>query len=252
MNNELLLQSNGPISFLGARTSIHNPSLKEIGLIGEDIFRSGIHFLNFSKELLSDEDKRDLSGKTDFDIFMLAICDNNIGRYRNDVRMVLSLLFPNCELSFSKEKGIKLTDVVNNNYTTYINNENFDEFKDILVSMFDMHDVESGGSYNPADARAAKIAEKLKKGKNKVSKSKGQNIENISVYARYVSILSVGERKDKNMLMEYTVYQLLDEFKRWQLETAYDMNLKARLAGATNLDEVENWMDDIHKNTSNK
>lgn len=250
MNNELLLQSNSPIPFIGARTSIHNPSIKEIGLIGEASFQAGSRFLNFSKNLLSNQDKSNLENMTDFDIFMSIMLSKEQSTLKNDVMMVLTLLFPEDEIRFLPGR-IQLTNTTLS-ATTAIDNKNFEEFKDILVSMFDMHNVENGGDYNPADKRAEKIAEKLKKGKQKVAKSKGENLEKVAIFARYVSILAVGERKDKNQLMEYTVYQLLDEFKRWQLETNFDINLRARLAGATNLEEAENWMDDIHDVSKNK
>ena len=40
--------------------------------------------------------------------------------------------------------------------------------------------------------------------------------------------------------------RIMDEFKRFQKKEAYDMNIKARLAGATDLDEVDNWMENIN------
>lgn len=244
MNNELLLQSKAPIPFPGARVSIHNPTLEEIGMISEASFQIGTRFLNFSKDMLLEQDKSNLDNKTDFDIFMSIMRSREIATFKNDVKMVLTLLFPTFNIAFI-EDGIQLTDVETQT-ATLINNENFLEFKDILNSMFDMQDVQTGGGFNPADSRAAKIAEKLQKGRQKAAKSKGEDINKVAIFARYVSILAVGERKDKNELMQYTVYQLKDEFKRWQLESAYDINLRARLAGATNMEEAENWMDDIH------
>lgn len=251
MNNELLLQGKAPIPFMGAHVSIHNPDLTEISMIGEASFQIGTRFLNFSKDMLSEEDKSSLEDKTDFDIFM-SIMRNREQKasFKNDVLMILTLLFPTFNIAFVDE-GIRLTNVETQT-VTHINNENFLEFKDILNSMFDMHDVQNGNGFNPADKRAAKIAEKLQRGRQKVAQSKGQDSEKVSIFARYVSILAVGERKDKNELMHYTVYQLLDEFKRWQLENAFDINLRARLAGATNLEEAENWMDDIHDVSKNK
>ena len=61
-----------------------------------------------------------------------------------------------------------------------------------------------------------------------------------------MSILAVGESKDINELKNYTVYQINDEFKRFQKKEAYDINIKARMAGATDLEDVDNWMEDIH------
>ena len=49
-----------------------------------------------------------------------------------------------------------------------------------------------------------------------------------------------------NELLNYTVYQLQDEFKRYQMKLAFDINMQAKLAGAKDLEEVDNWMDDLH------
>jgi hypothetical protein len=62
----------------------------------------------------------------------------------------------------------------------------------------------------------------------------------------------VGEHKDINTLMNYTVYQLFDEFQRFELKLAYDMNLKARLAGAKDVKEPEDWMKDLHDGSQPK
>lgn len=250
MNNELLLQSNQPVPFIGARISIHNPSLNEIGLIGEESFQAGIHFLTFSKDMLNSQDKSGLSDKTDFDIFMSIMLSKERAEFKNDVIKLLVLLFPDYNVEFTNE-GIKLT-LLNGQDITFINNSNYEEFKDILYFMFGLEEFEEKNTYNPIDSRAAKIAEKLKKGKEKTAKSKGENVDKVAIFSRYVSILSVALKKSKLDLMQYTVYQLKDEFKRWQLKDAFDMNIKAKLAGATDIEEAENWMDDIHKASKRK
>jgi hypothetical protein len=38
-----------------------------------------------------------------------------------------------------------------------------------------------------------------------------------------------------NSFMGYTVYQLYDEFERYELKMAYDIFFKARLAGAQDM-----------------
>jgi hypothetical protein len=68
----------------------------------------------------------------------------------------------------------------------------------------------------------------------------------VAIFSKYISILTVGEHKDMNTFMQYTVYQLFDEFQRYQLKYAQDIYLKARLAGASELKEPEDWMKDLH------
>ena len=68
----------------------------------------------------------------------------------------------------------------------------------------------------------------------------------VAILSRYVSILAVGQKKDINSFMQYTVYQLFDEFKRYELKLNWDIYLQAKMAGAKDLKEVDDWMKDIH------
>lgn len=243
LNNDLILQSNNDIPFPECAISIHQPTISEISLIGEENFQSGIRFLNFSKDLLGEEDKNNLSNQSDFDIFMSIMCSKESATYKNAILMVFTLLFPDYSIKM-KQEGIELHK--DNDFTTLIDESKYNIFKDIINSMFMIKDEQVRGKYNPADARAAKIAEKFAKKQQKMAKQQGQDLSKVSLYSRYVSILSVGLSKDKNELMEYTVSQLSDEFERYQLKQAFDIYMEAKMAGAKDLDEVDNWMKELH------
>lgn len=124
-----------------------------------------------------------------------------------------------------------------------IDKNNFQTFKNILNQMFGLEKNKDSEEYNPAGDLAKKIADKFRKRKAKLAEQKKVKIDIIS---RYVSILAVGLQKDINSFMNYTVYQLFDEFKRYELKTSFDFNLQARMAGADIKEEVEDWMIDIH------
>jgi len=47
--------------------------------------------------------------------------------------------------------------------------------------------------------------------------------------------------------MNYTVYQLMDEFNRYQLKMRYDSWERCKIAGATGMDDPEDWLKDIHE-----
>ena len=57
MINDLLLLSGNDIPFIPAQITIHQPTIKEIAYLGEDTFFTGVQLLNFSKNILSEEDK---------------------------------------------------------------------------------------------------------------------------------------------------------------------------------------------------
>lgn len=243
MNNELLLITGEDIPFIEAQVNIHQPIMSEISLIGEENFFAGCHFLNFSKNKFISEDKSDLEDKSDFEIFMSIMCSKDKIEYKNSVFMLLALLFPDYQIRLTG-KEILLASEKN---TTRINKENYDIFRDIIDSMFGLSESEAiNGDYNPADRRAAKIAEKIKKSKEKIAKIKGQTTQKVAIFSFYISVLSVGLQKDMNSFKNYTVFQLKDEFKRFQKKQSFDMYVEAKKAGAQDIEEVENWMIDIH------
>ena len=55
MLGDLLLLSGNDIPFQGARTAIHQPTIKEIAYIGEEAFYIGCELLKFSKESLTED-----------------------------------------------------------------------------------------------------------------------------------------------------------------------------------------------------
>ena len=67
MNNELLLMSGADIPFISAQVNIHQPTIYEISLIGEESFFSGCQFLNFNKNMIDAKDNLDLTQMSDFE-----------------------------------------------------------------------------------------------------------------------------------------------------------------------------------------
>ena len=66
-----------------------------------------------------------------------------------------------------------------------------------------------------------------------------------------LSVLTVGTKKDMNDFLNYTVYQLFDEFRRYELKEQYDVYFKARMAGAKDMKEPDDWMQDLHNPNTN-
>ena len=239
--NDLLFLSGNEIPFIGAQLIIHQPTIKEIGLIGEEAFFTGCQLLNFSKNLLNEEDKVHLEDKTNFDILIAILREQNavMQKNRNCVNMVLALMFPDYKISMQQDCIL----LEKEDMQYQINNNNFEEFKEIISIMFHLKQDDSA-TFNPSGALASRIAAKLQKRHQKLAEDKPD--KKIDILSRYISILSVAQHKDMNILLNYTLYQLFDEFKRNELKMGYDMYVKAQLAGAKDLKEVEDWMQDIH------
>ncbi len=245
MDSELTFLSGNDIPFLKAGVVIHQPTIKEIGYLGEDAFFTGCELINFSKNMLAEEDKINLEDKSNFDILIAILREHNavMQKNRNCVEMVLALLFPEYRITLT-QKAIVLQK--NGEVEKHsIDRDNFEDFKIIFNKIFSFKKDDTK-EYNPGGDLAKKLAEKFNKRKQVLAQVKNDKNKKISILNRYVSILAVGEKKDMNELLKYTVYQLYDEYDRFQLKMAYDINIKAKLAGAKDLKEAEDWMKDIH------
>ena len=152
-NNKLLLLSGNDIPFVGGQLVIHQPRIREIGYIGEDAFYTGCEYLNFSKDNLSQQDKNHLGYLSDFEVLMTIIRTNDTLMQKNKVciEMVLLLLFPTYKITFLPI-GIMLQ---NEDEKRFINRDNFEEFKQILNSMFYLSQLLKGSKqYNPGGPQA--------------------------------------------------------------------------------------------------
>lgn len=238
--DDTLLLSGNDIPFEEARLIIHNPSIKEIGMYGEHIFHIGTQFLVFSKDRLSPEEQEKLKAINDFDLFYSVMISPEKAEHKISARKVLDILFPGAEIKIRQNQIL----IEYENTASSINSMNFDNFKNIISQMFCLNE-NNKGAYNPKDGLAKRIAEKLAKRQEKLAKAKGKDSQNICIYNQYASILSVGLHIDLNDILNYTVYQIRYQMKRFEMNQNFDMYIKSKLAGATDLDEVENWMGEI-------
>lgn len=249
MLNELLLLSGNDIPIEEIHLLLHQPTIKEIALIGEDKFFSGCEFWKFTKEKLSSEDRSHLENISNFNIIMSIMREKNPSVQQQVVcaMMVLSLLFPTYSIQVNYEN--KCIDFKQDELNFSLNENNYNAFVKVLNEILSL----GGGDtdYNPSGDLARQIADKLRDRQAKLAAAKEGNNQKIAILSRYVSILAVGENKDMNSLLNYTVYQLFDEFKRYQLKLNWDIHLKAQMAGAKDLKEVDDWMEDIHSNVDN-
>ena len=127
--------------------------------------------------------------------------------------------------------------------------ENFEGFKNIVSEMFCLKYIqgESGqGDYNPGGPQARALVKKFQERQAKLAKLKGKaDKTSIEVLYRYISVLAVGQHKDINQLMNYSLYQLVDQFRRFKMADEYKTVFKLKLAGAKDVESVPHWMGDL-------
>ena len=220
----------------------HQPTISEIAFIGEADFFIGVQALCLYKSMFV-EDKTLSDDITNFQIFMTIMMDKESKKQKNAVNMVLKLCFPDYKilitpnsLIFNKEgqSGIM------------IDEKNFDSLQAILRKIFCMKDGPMDQqAFNPGNAKAQEIARKLMRGRDRIAAEKGGS--NSSVFSQYISILTVGlSSMSMQDLTKLTMFQLYDLIDRYNLYVKWDLDIRARLAGAKPKEESDNWMKNIH------
>lgn len=223
------------------QTTIHQPSIKEISYIGEQDFFIGLQTLTINKNLLTQGNSL-LESTTNFQIFMTIMQEQETQDKKEAVKALFQLIFPNMQVIFTP-MSILLN---KEGQQTLIDENNFELLQEIIKQIFC---VNSGpmdqSTFNPADAKAREIAEKLMRGRQRVAEQKGET--NSSAFGRYISILTIGlNSMSLSDAMELTMYQMYDLVERYTLHLNWDLDIKTRLAGGKPDSKPDDWMKNIH------
>lgn len=242
--DNFLLMSGVDIPLTSSNIVIHNPTINELATVFlyEDDFLTGFEFLFFSKDRLSHNEQEALAALSDFDILLALLMSDDDAVMKHEIQCVknlLCLLFKQYDKIEYNESGICL---IKDEYTYIIDDNLFVDFKKIINQMFPLKKNKKDADFNPQSRKAKEIAEKLKKGRERVlQQQKAQGI-NESLFDRYISILSVGLQMSVLEFFNWNVYQLFSIFERYEKKEIYDVHLQAQLAGATGMKEVDHWM----------
>lgn len=241
MDKRLALMCGTDIPVPECKIVIHQPRIKEIALIGETDFFSGIQCLCLNKTMFV-KDESLLADTNNFQIFMTIMSEKEAIEKKNAVQSVCTLLFPNYKVIFTPRSILLST----GSEQTMIDESNFQYLQ---TALNDICCLKTGPmdqqAFNPANSKAREIAEKLMRGRQRVAAQKGEN--NISVFSQYLSILTVGcGSMSLQNAMDLTMYQLYDLIERYMLYVNWDIDVRCRLAGGKPDNQPDNWMKTIH------
>ena len=241
MDKRLALMCGTDIPVPECQLVIHQPRIKEIALIGEADFFSGIQCLCLNKSMFV-KDESDLANTSNFQIFMTIMSEKEAAEKKFAVQQVCTLLFPKYKISFTPRSIM----AIGGDAPIMIDENNF-EF--LQAALTDICCLKTGPmdqqAFNPADAKAREIAEKLMRGRSRVAAQKGES--NVSIFSQYLSILTVGlSSMSLSNAMDLTMFQLYDLVERYMLYINWDMDIRSRLAGGKPENQPDNWMKNIH------
>ena len=220
---------------------LHQPRIKEIALIGESDFFSGIQCLCLNKSMFV-KDESDLQNVNNFQIFMTIMSEKDAADKKVAVQQVCTLMFPKNKVLFTPRSML----ITGGEGNVQVDETNFEFLQAAISNIFCMKTGPMDQqSFNPANNKAREIAEKLMRGRQRVAAQKGE--QNTSIFSQYLSILTVGlESMSLSDCMDLTMYQLYDLVERYSLYVNWDMDIRCRLAGGSPESSPDNWMKNIH------
>lgn len=220
----------------------HQPRIKEISFIGESDFFIGAQTLCLHKTMFI-EDKTILDSINNFQIFMTIMLQDETKDKKANILNVLNLLFPLYKVNVTPNSLLFMKEGVP---PITVDGNNFEALQEVLRLIFCMHNGPMDQqAFNPANDKAREIAQKLMRGRQRVAAQNGNS--NVSVFSQYMSILTIGlGSMSLQDLTNLTMFQLYDLMERYTLYTAWDLDVRQRLAGGKLEGTPDNWMKNIH------
>lgn len=220
----------------------HQPRIKEISFIGESDFFIGAQTLCLHKTMFI-EDKTILDSINNFQIFMTIMLQDETKDKKVNILNVLNLLFPSYKVNVTPNSLLFMKEGVP---PITVDGNNFEALQEVLRLIFCMHNGPMDQqAFNPANDKAREIAQKLMRGRQRVAAQNGNS--NVSVFSQYMSILTIGlGSMSLQDLTNLTMFQLYDLMERYTLYTAWDLDVRQRLAGGKPEGTPDNWMKNIH------
>lgn len=233
--DELALECGTDIPMPELQMTFHQPNWREVSFIGEQKFFIGIQSLSISSLALAQVNVG-LENTPVFQIFMRIMQEQETRDKKEAVLAVLGLIFPGKQAIMTPQ-SILIGDGM-------IDENNFEIFQEYVKTIFCVnagHGEQT--TFNPADARAKEIADKLMRGRQRVAEQKG---DQGSAIGKYISILSVAFKKTPNEIRELTMFQTYDLLERYSLWLNWDLDIRSRLAGGKPDSKPDDWMKNIH------
>ena len=235
-----------PIPEIGV--NIHQPTIREIAYIGEKSFYEAAQTIIIQKEdfingleNITQEDKIALSQMSNFEIFLKLVEANPLSNTK--VQMLLSLLFPDFNSSI-EERFIFLVNPKEQK-NILINDSNFEILQEVITTILCLQSGNTKEEFNPQGDRAREIAEKIKRGRERAARLKGEKRQQSSFLSKYISGLGIGTNTlNIHNVLDLTLYQLLNQLERYGLYTQYNISIQAKMAGAKDVEDVD-WLKEI-------
>ena len=238
--DELQLMTGVDIPIEGLGITIRQPKVKDISMLGETNYFIALQiFLMDKKQLKIDSPEVD-----NWKIFQQSMSQKIEG-----IKSTRALLTNFLQLFFINQINIgpRSLMITANENVVNIESEDFDKIQSLVGSVggkFMLSPVEE--KFKPKNKMAQKIAEKMKKMREKVARVKaieqGRDLEKHKGFlTRYIKTVAVATSNSLEQVNNMTLFQLNEIMQGYLAWEAYDLDVKSRLAGATTDKELVHW-----------
>ena len=222
-------------------------TLREIARIGYTKFQTSIGFISITlDEMIESIDDFEIQARLKAERHMYKVFD--LYMVSDDMKELViesfNLLFQTENVIIDGELVGNISIIIDDKYV--IDRDNFDD----VVSMIQAQNNPEKSSvdkddYNPANELAQSIAEKLKKGKEIVEKSKALETDGdgLTIPDIISAVSAMSNSINKLNIWDLTIYQLYDEFARLTKIDNYRLQIQASMWSSDI--EIEHWSEPL-------
>ena len=246
------------------KVSFHQPTLKEIALVGEDNFFRAVQLFKScdpekfreimingleGEELVKQEHVIRTNYTTPWSIFRFQVGSDII--VESSLKMFLLLAFPRLvnitllqqpsiiQLSFKEDEKTRVE---------MLNENNFEALQRTVNFLFDTEtedDKKSG--LNPIGEQAERIAEKIRLAQEKRNQSSDNGVDsaNTSVIGTMASILASSDGISLQEVLDLTFPQLIIQMNRTTLLRSYSTQITLGAFGGLDVDDIVEWQKNL-------
>ena len=246
-----LYLSGQPVQVKSCNIAITQPKIKDIVVFGEDEFLIACNIVGHTDNITSQmrEGNSQLNAFSDFQILLVVLKEEE--NIRRSILKFLNLICPDYEIQI-KDASIDflITDEEQTFTVGQIQPFNFEDFQQVVNDLFEPKTGDDEPDYNPANEKAAEIAEKIKRGRARKNQMLNDKEGEQSLFGRYCSILSIGMSLSIWDLYEYTPFQLYDAFARYFAKVSSDVYTRVStmpLMDVSKIDAPEEWVRNLYR-----
>lgn len=255
-SQQLLLMTGNEIPLLYIQETLHQPTIEELALLGEENFYLALGLFKmankeeYERQLLRLNIVNDNPFIQELDIFLQAI-STKIETYTNILDSFFQLLFPSLQgINWNQGEMVVFRFHEKN---IILSNEIFLDLQENIDLIFNTSSKDGGSdkfNVNENDSKAMQIKKDLERARERVARQ-NENLKNrgekssSSTLSNMLSTVSTRDGIDINTLKKYTFYQLSIQYNRTMLYSQYRSQMTMSAFGGIKGEDIIKWYENI-------